>query len=87
MYRRMQSEGLQQQYMDPNDDSIRKAAHSMCALAIVPPEEVPEIFDKLYDEVSDSFISITNYFEATYIRKVRARGRRRAVPVRYAPTV
>ena len=29
IYRIIQSEGLQQQYMDPNDDSIRKAAHSM----------------------------------------------------------
>ena len=30
-------------------------------------------------------MSIANYFEATYIRGVAARGRRRAVPVRYAP--
>ena len=31
IYRRIQSEGLQQQYMDPNDDSIQRASNSMCA--------------------------------------------------------
>ena len=53
----------------------------MCDLAFVPPAEVPHIFDKWHDEAPDSFMSIANYFEATYIRGVAARGRRRAMPV------
>ena len=83
VYRRIQSEGLQEQYMNEDDDSIREAARSMCALAFVPTDDVPEVFD----EVPDGFISVANYFESTYIRGRKARGRRRAVAVRYAPAL
>ena len=45
VYRHIQSQGLQQRYSDPTDLCIREAARSMCALAFVPAEQVPEIFD------------------------------------------
>lgn len=48
VFRKIQSEGLQQQYRDQQDSSIRDTARSMCALAFVPPGDVPEIFDMLY---------------------------------------
>ena len=37
------------------------------------------------NDVPDDFIEIANYFEVNYIRGIRARGRRRAVKVRYEP--
>ena len=59
----------------------------MCALAFVPAEQVPEIFDMWYNEIPDEFVPVATYFENTYIRGTPARGRRRAVKVRYAPTL
>ena len=50
-YRTVEAEGLQQRYRDPNDRSIQEAAHSMFALAFVPEERVPEIFDMCYNEI------------------------------------
>lgn len=85
VYRRIQSEGLQQQYQNEEDASIRNASHSMCALAFVPPEHVPDLFDLLYNEMPDEFLSVADYFELNYIRGKRGRVRRRAVTVRYAP--
>ncbi|XP_058799990.1 uncharacterized protein LOC131669250 [Phymastichus coffea] len=87
IYRKIQSEGLQQQYGDPNDNSIREAAHSMCALAYVPPDNVPEIFDLFQNEMPEEFIPIATYFEINYVRGIRAIGRRKAVRVRYAPAL
>lgn len=85
IYRRIQAEGLQQRYGDENDRSIREAAHSMCALAFVPAEDVPKVFDMFFDEIEEDFIPIANYFELNYIRGIRAIGRRKAVKVRYDP--
>ena len=77
----MQAEGLQQRYRDPDNRSIWEAAHSMCALAFVPDECVPEIFDMWYDEISNEFVPLAMYFETSYVRGVRTRGWRRAVKV------
>lgn len=85
VYRKIQEEGLQAQYGDPNDKTIRQAAHNMCALAFVPPEHVLDIFDLFYDEIPEAFIPIAVYFEVNYVRGVRAIGRRKAVKVRYDP--
>ena len=63
IYRRIQSEGLQQDYNDPNDRSIKIATQKMCALAFLPIEEVIDTFDDFYDEVPDSFLPIADYFE------------------------
>ena len=56
-HRKIQAEGLQQQYQDENDDSIREAARSMCALAFVSPQDVPRVFDVFYEQVPDDFAS------------------------------
>lgn len=87
VYRKVQEKGLQQRYNDPNDNSIRKSSHSMCALAFVPTEEVKDVFDSFYDEVPDDFLDVAHYFEVTYIRGIPARGRRRATQERYAPAL
>ena len=85
VYRKIQAEGLQQQYQDKEDASIRNASHMMCALAFVPPNDVPDLFDRLYNELPEEFLSVADAFELNYIRGRRAQGRRRAVKVKYAP--
>ena len=85
VYRKIQTEGLQEQYGDKDDTSLREASKSMCALAFVPPEDVVDVFDTLYNELPEEFLPVANYFEVNYIRGVRAIGRRKAVAVRYAP--
>lgn len=63
VYRRIQSEGLQQEYNNPNDRSIKIATQKMVALAFLPIEEVVDTFDDFYDEVPESFLPIADYFE------------------------
>ena len=59
----------------------------MCALAFVPSEDVPEVFDLFHNEIPEDFIPIATYFEVNYVRGIRAIGRRKAVKVRYAPAL
>ena len=44
VYRKIQEFGLQTQYQEEDDESIREAARSMCALAFVTPEDVLRVF-------------------------------------------
>lgn len=87
VYRKIQAEGLQEQYGDKDDTRIREASKNMCALAFVPVEDVTDIFDALYNELPEEFLPVANYFEVNYIRGIRAIGRRKAVAVRYAPAL
>ena len=85
VYRKIQEVGLQTKYQDEDDSSIREAARTMCELALVPPDDVVRVFDDFYDGIPDEFVPIADYFETTYVRGIRARGRRRAVRPRYEP--
>ena len=82
LYRQVQSEGLQAQYSNPDDRSLREATHMTLALAFVPTDDIEEVFNKLYDDVPDSYVPIIQYFE-NYVIGRRARGRRRTVPPRF----
>ena len=44
-----------------------------------------ETFDILIDEVPENFFPVAEYFGVTYLRGRPARGRRRAIPIRYDP--
>jgi len=57
----------------------------LCGLAFVPPAEVPRLIDLVRDEVPDDLLPVADYFETTYVRCARARGRRREKPPRYEP--
>ena len=87
VYPKIQAENLQQRYCDRNDSSIPQAAHSMCALAFIPPGDVPSVFNIFHNEIPEYFITIASYFEINYVRCIRAIGRRKAVEVRYEPTL
>jgi len=77
VYKRIQAEGLQEQYNDEEDRDLKIGAQMLCGLAFVPPAEVPRLFDLVRDEVPDDLLPVADYFETAYVRGVRARGRRR----------
>lgn len=87
LYRRIQSEGLQRQYNDPEDRSIKENTHCLLALAFVPVADVPRTFGMLKREwaAQTTFKPILTYFDKTYVNGVPARGRRPAVLPRYTP--
>jgi len=68
MYRKIQSEGLQEAYNDPLDRELEIHTHMILALAFVPPQDVEKTFDDLRDEVPDDLLPIMDYFEETYVR-------------------
>lgn len=83
LYREIQNEGLQIAYNDPNDDSIRQQCHMILSLAFVPVPDVPDAFEKLSNDVSDSLLDVLDYFDVTYVNGRAGRGRCRALPPRY----
>lgn len=74
-------------YLNRDDDRIRNTLRSMCALAFVPAEDVPAVFDSFFDDIPEEFIPVAEYFEVTYIHGKPARGRRKTLPIRYAPAL
>jgi len=66
LYRRIQAEGLQSQYNDPENRNIKITAQMTGALAFVPPEKVVETFDFFLEQVPDEYMPIAEYFEVNY---------------------
>lgn len=65
VYRHVQEKGLQTLYNDPDDRSIKTAAHMLCALAFVPPDDVITVFLKFAPTVPAAFRPIIEYFEVS----------------------
>ena len=85
VYRQVQQRGLQAQYNDENDRSLRDAVHMLLALAFVPVNDVSATFELLRDDAPDALLPVLDYFENTYVNGSPRRGRRAAVPPRYPP--
>lgn len=66
LYHRIQTEGLQNQYNNPENRNIKIAAQMTGALAFVPPEKVVKSFDVLLEQVPDEYMPIAEYFEVNY---------------------
>lgn len=63
VWRQIQAHGLARWYNDPQDRSIRDAAHQLCALAFVPLHDVESIFDNFKATAPVAFQPILDYFE------------------------
>lgn len=63
VHRHIQEEGLQRAYTNEDDDSIRNAAHMLCAIAFVPVNQVEKAFDELKAVVPAQFSVIMDFFE------------------------
>ena len=73
MYRRVQAEGWQGVYNDPDDVSVRRFVHMVLALAFVPEDEVAEAFELLAAEAPENLERILDYLENTYDRQTSPR--------------
>lgn len=80
IWRKIQDNGLQQRYQDDEDFSLH--ARMIMALAFVPPADLDNAFDDLFNELRANFNNdldvIMNYLEDTYIGRVRRNGLRDA---------
>lgn len=87
IWRRVIALGLKGQYNDPDDETVRNDVRRVMALAFVPEEDLREVFDWLKNRVDDAVDDVVAYMEKVYVRGVPARGRRRATPPLFPPTV
>ncbi len=87
VYRQLQDKGLQEAYNDPDDCSVKTFIHKHLALTYVSIARVQATFELLVQDAPNSIVSILDYFKETYVAGHAARGRRRAVPLRYPPSL
>lgn len=89
LYRRVQEEGLQVAYNDPDDRSLKLYTHMLLSLAFVPVTDVEIAFDELQATCPDEMRPVMEYFEKTYVRGKaaarRGRSQRASIPPRYPP--
>jgi len=85
VYGRVQTEGLQVQYSDPDDRTIKDFIHAMLTLVFVPKCDVLRTFDQLKATCPAPALPVMQYFERTYVRGRPGRGRRPAIAPRYHP--
>lgn len=64
VFRAVQRAGLQREYNDEQDSTIRDAVRRMCALAFVPPRDVIYVFEKFVRSAprTRKFTTIVDYF-------------------------
>ena len=74
IYRKVQSNGLQEQY--GSDADVNLHIRMIAALAFVKEDEVEDAFETLQDNITPEVVPILDYFEDVYIGRVR-RCRRR----------
>lgn len=80
IYRKIQEEGLQRAYRDPEDLDIKKASHMMLSLAFVPVDSVKNSFSKFKTNAPEDLKPVVSYFDETYVNGKRAKGRSSATP-------
>lgn len=89
LYRKVQKVGLQEQYNDPEDRTLKEAVHSLLALSFVPLDDLRDAYDELKETLPDELEPVKSHMEEYYvIGTTRGRGRRRQhVPPRFLPSL
>jgi len=57
----------------------------LLSLAFVPLNDVDDAYKELYDDIPEDVVPIATYFDETYVRGRKGRGRRATVPPRFSP--
>lgn len=88
LYRRIQEVGLQVQYNNPDDRTIKTRTHMLLALAFVPISDVRATFQLLTRNRNDAvFKPMLDYFDKTYVNETPCTGPRLAVAPHYPPAL
>lgn len=90
IYRKIQEDGLQVAYADPNNRSIKQFSHMIMALAFVPEQDVKLVFRKLKDAIPEELKEVAKFFGKNYVigtpaRRLRTGRVSAALPPRYPP--
>lgn len=83
IYRKIQEEGLQREYRDPQDPEIKIQSHMILALAYVPPDNVKRCFSKFKTRAPEALKPVVKYFNETYVNGKSATKGKAATPPRY----
>ena len=90
LFRRIQEEGLQVRYNDPDDRTLKEYTHMILSLCFVPLADVVSNFEMLLAACPPKLLPVMEYFDRTYVRgrPAATRGRRqRMLPPRYEPAM
>ncbi|KII61887.1 hypothetical protein RF11_14163 [Thelohanellus kitauei] len=69
LWRRIQREGLTNSYRD--DENVKLYSKMLIALSFIPPEDVGTAFDELSESRPANLHNLYNYWEDTYIGRMR----------------
>ncbi|KAJ4440823.1 hypothetical protein ANN_10669 [Periplaneta americana] len=78
-WRRLQSDGLVEEYNWEENVNLRSTFHLLIAIAFVPKEDA-SAFELLRDTILDNLVNLFDYVEHNYVRE-RRHGRGRQVPI------
>jgi len=84
-WRKLQTEGLTEEYRREANEELRADFHSLIALAFVPEEDVIEAFESLAASASEELQPVLDHVEDNYVRG-RRRGRGRTAPA-FPPSI
>ena len=77
IYRHVQESGLEVQYNNPADRTIKNYTHTLLALAFVPITDVRTTFQRLKGTMQKAdFKPVLQYFDKTYVNGTQRRGGR-----------
>jgi hypothetical protein len=77
MWRKLQAEGLSDEYKQEDNETMRSDFHALIALAFVPEEDVIDAFDTLREAADDRLQPVFDHLEDYYLRGRVRRGRGR----------
>ncbi|KAJ4440879.1 hypothetical protein ANN_10726 [Periplaneta americana] len=81
------AEGLKEAYEKKDDLTVKNEVRQLVTLSFIHPDDLEQIFDRIYEDVSNEVEPIAAYIEKLYVRGTLARRRMRAVPPSYPPAV
>lgn len=67
IFRRIQAEGLQEKYNDPENRQLKLASGKLCALSFVPADNVADVFSELYADLPEDFLPVADYFQVIFV--------------------
>lgn len=71
----------------PDHREVKRSINTLLGLPFIPLEDIVEIFVELRNTICSLVIPVWQYLDETYVRGRPARGRRRATPPLFPPSI